>query len=281
MSNNLVDQRFEQIAEASYFIAGQIAEPPRIGLVLGSGLGILADEIENPDVISYAQIPNFPVSTVVGHAGELAVGKLGGQQVVAMKGRFHMYEGYSAETVTFPIRVLRELGVETLIVTNAAGGVNTAFQAGDLMLIRDHLNLMGRNPLVGPNDSRFGPRFPDLSAAYSSSLRETARQAGQRQGIVLQEGVYAGVLGPCFETPAEIRMLRMLGADGVGMSTVPEVIVARHMGVEVLGISCITNMAAGILDQPLSHDEVIEAADRVKPRFLALLREIIGTLGKE
>jgi purine-nucleoside phosphorylase len=268
-----------RIQEAAAYIASKAGGlRPQLGLILGSGLGVLADLIENAIVLDYGDIPHFPVSTVEGHAGELLLGSVKGKPVVMMKGRFHGYEGYGPETVSFPVRVLKELGVQTLIVTNAAGGINENYQVGDLMVIRDHLNLTGRNPLIGPNDSSLGVRFPDMSEAYSKRLRALAHEVAERQELRLQEGVYAGLLGPSYETPAEIRMLRILGGDAVGMSTVPEVIVARHSGIEVLGFSCISNMAAGMLDQPLSHAEVMETTERVKPKFLQLVLGIIEEL---
>lgn len=263
------------IRDAADYIRSRAAHTPKVGLILGSGLGVLADHIEQPVTIAYKDIPYFPQSTVEGHAGELLIGTVQGTAVVLMKGRFHMYEGYGPELTAFPVRVMKELGVSTLLVTNAAGGVNTSYSPGDLMLISDHINLTGKNPLIGPNDGELGPRFPDMSQAYSRRLRETARQVAGEKGVPLQEGVYAGLLGPSYETPAEIRMLRTLGADAVGMSTVSEVIVARHAGLEVLGISCISNMAAGILDQPLSHAEVMETTDRVREKFLSLVLAII------
>ncbi|MED4959396.1 purine-nucleoside phosphorylase [Paenibacillus macerans] len=263
------------IRDAADYIRSRAAHTPKVGLILGSGLGVLADHIEQPVTIAYKDIPYFPQSTVDGHAGELLIGTVQGTAVVLMKGRFHMYEGYGPELTAFPVRVMKELGVSTLLVTNAAGGVNTSYSPGDLMLISDHINLTGKNPLIGPNDGELGPRFPDMSQAYSRRLRETARQVAAEKGVPLQEGVYAGLLGPSYETPAEIRMLRTLGADAVGMSTVSEVIVARHAGLEVLGISCISNMAAGILDQPLSHAEVMETTDRVREKFLSLVLAII------
>ena len=235
----------EKIEQAAAMIRKQSSIHPRIGLILGSGLGVLADEIEEAVVIPYAKIPHFPVSTVEGHAGRLVLGRLEGQAVVAMQGRFHLYEGYSLEEVTFPIRVMKRLGVETVLITNAAGGINESFQAGDLMLIRDHINFMFRNPLVGPNDPELGDRFPDMTEAYDADLRRLAKKVAEKLGIDLKEGVYAAMLGPSYETPAEIRMLRTVGGDAVGMSTVPEVIVARHAGIRVLGLSCIANMARG------------------------------------
>ncbi|QDX93691.1 purine-nucleoside phosphorylase [Brevibacterium sp. JNUCC-42] len=264
-----------KILEAKAFIEEKLTERPTIGLVLGSGLGVLAEEIEEATIISYDEIPHFTKSTVVGHKGQLVIGKLKGKQVVAMQGRFHYYEGHDLEAVVFPIRVMKAIGVETIIVTNAAGGVNESYQPGNLMLISDHLNLTYRNPLIGENDESLGARFPDMSEAYSKRLRGLSKEIAATLGIQLQEGVYAGLLGPSYETPAEIRMLRILGGDAVGMSTVPEVIVARHMNVEVLGISCISNMAAGILDQPLSHDEVMETTEKVKAEFLSLVKGVI------
>ncbi len=264
--------------EAVAYIQPKLAEKPTIGLVLGSGLGVLADEIENPVVIPYHEIPGFTVSTVVGHKGQLVIGTLQGKQVVAMQGRFHFYEGHGLDAVVFPIRVMKLLGVETIIVTNAAGGINENYDPGNLMLIADHINMTFRNPLIGANDEAMGARFPDMSEAYSKELRQLAKEVAGEQGIELREGVYVGLLGPSYETPAEIRMLRILGGDAVGMSTVPEVIVARHMGVKVLGISCISNMAAGILEQPLSHDEVMETTEKVKTQFLALVNGIVAKL---
>ncbi|MBX6395062.1 MAG: purine-nucleoside phosphorylase [Alicyclobacillaceae bacterium] len=264
-----------QVAEA---LRKKVSRQPRVALILGSGLGDLAESFADAVAIPYADIPEFPVSTVVGHAGRLVFGRLGEVPVVAMQGRFHLYEGYTPEQVAFPVRVLRALGAEILIVTNAAGGIHWDFRPGDLMLIRDHLNLTGKNPLVGPNDDALGPRFPDMSAAYDRDLLELARRVGRDLGIPLKEGVYAGLLGPTFETPAEIRMLRMLGADAVGMSTVTEVIAARHAGMRVLGISCISNMAAGILDQPLTHEEVIETGKRIRKTFEQLVTQIVKQL---
>lgn len=264
--------------EAVSYIQPKLAEKPTIGLVLGSGLGVLADEIENPVIIPYHEIPGFTVSTVVGHKGQLVIGKLQGKQVVAMQGRFHFYEGHGLDAVVFPIRVMKLLGVETIIVTNAAGGINENYDPGNLMLISDHINMTFRNPLIGANDEAMGARFPDMSEAYSKELRQLAKEVASEQGFELREGIYVGLLGPSYETPAEIRMLRILGGDAVGMSTVPEVIVARHMGVKVLGISCISNMAAGILEQPLSHDEVMETTEKVKTQFLALVNGIVAKL---
>ncbi|EIT87272.1 purine nucleoside phosphorylase [Fictibacillus macauensis ZFHKF-1] len=266
------------IQTAAAYIESKLSNKPTIGLVLGSGLGILADEIQNPVMIPYNEIPEFPVSTVEGHAGQLVIGELEGKQVIAMQGRFHFYEGYSLEKVTFPIVVMKALGVETVLVTNAAGGINTSFEAGDLMLITDHINQVGDNPLIGPNDPTRGVRFPDMSEAYTKRLQDVARSVATSLSISLQEGVYVANSGPSYETPAEIRMLRTLGGDAVGMSTVPEVIVARHAGMEVLGLSCISNMAAGILDQPLTHDEVMETTERVKANFLGLVKGIVQSI---
>lgn len=268
----------EKIKKASEYIQSKIKVTPKIGLILGSGLGVLADEIENSVKLPYQEIPDFPVSTVEGHKGQLVIGELHGVQVIAMQGRFHFYEGYSLDKVTFPVRVMKAIGVEKLIVTNAAGGVNTSFQPGDLMLIKDHINNTGQNPLIGPNDPEFGVRFPDMSEAYSTELRNKANQVANDLNISIKEGVYFGNSGPSYETPAEIRMTRILGGDAVGMSTVPEVIVARHAGLKVLGISCISNMAAGILDQPLSHEEVIETTEKARETFLLFVKEIIKVI---
>jgi purine-nucleoside phosphorylase len=271
---------FEKIQNAAQFLKGKYNQTPRVGLILGSGLGVLADEIIQPVKIPYKDISDFPVSTVEGHAGQLVFGILSDTPVVAMQGRFHFYEGYSLDKVTFPVRVMKELGVEILIVTNAAGGVNESFAPGDLMIISDHINNMGQNPLIGPNDSRLGVRFPDMSEAYTKELRHIAKEIASSLSIEVKEGVYVGNTGPSYETPAEIKMLRALGGDAVGMSTVPEVIVARHSGMKVLGISCISNMAAGILDQPLTHDEVIDTTERVKANFLLYVKELVGNITK-
>ncbi|SDN38863.1 purine-nucleoside phosphorylase [Alkalicoccus daliensis] len=251
---------------------------PTIGLILGSGLGVLAEEITSPTVIKYQDIPGFPSSTVAGHKGQLVIGELEGKTVVAMQGRFHFYEGYDMSLVTLPVRVMKAIGVEKLIVTNAAGGINENFEAGNLMLIKDHINQFGTNPLIGKNDDSQGVRFPDMSNAYSRELLDLAESAAEEQNVTVQKGVYVGTTGPSYETPAEVRMLRKMGGDAVGMSTVPEVIVARHSEIEVLGISCISNMAAGILDQPLTHDEVMETTELVKQDFLTLVKSIIKKL---
>ena len=246
-----------------------------IGVILGSGLGDYAEALEDAVKLPYSEIPGFPRSTVAGHAGMWCCGTLHGKRVVMMQGRFHYYEGYGMKDVTLPVRVMQKIGVKTLIVTNAAGGVNLGYHPGELMVIGDMFSMTAQNPLIGPNLDAFGPRFPDMSCAFDKELRALAHECANEQGFALREGVYAQMAGPTYETPAEIRMLRTLGADAVGMSTVPEVIVARHGGMRVLGISCITNMAAGILDQPLNHAEVTETANRVKGQFRNLLDRII------
>lgn len=265
----------KKVLEAKTYLESKINIKPTIGLILGSGLGILADEIKNPNIISYKDIPNFPISTVEGHAGELVIGELMGKQVIALKGRFHYYEGYSMDKVTFPVRVMIALGVNQLIVTNAAGGVNKNFTPGDLMIIEDHINFGFNNPLIGPNDSDLGVRFPDMSSAYNKESIDLAKKVARENNIDIKTGVYAFLTGPTYETPAEVRMMGILGADAVGMSTVPEVIAAVHGGASVLGVSCITNMASGILDQPLSHDEVIETTQKVKKTFITYIEGII------
>jgi len=271
---------FEAATRAAKLIQSRTKLRPRIGLVLGSGLGAFADELTSATRISYQRIPHFPHSTIEGHAGALVIGRVGVVPVAVMQGRVHLYEGYSAKEVGFPMRVLGRLGVRAVILTNAAGAINLDYSRGALVVIRDHINLQGTNPLLGPNDERFGVRFPDMTEAYSKPYREIALREAQRLGIGAQEGVYAALLGPSFETPAEIRYLKMVGADLVGMSTVPEVIAARQMGIRVLGISCATNLAAGISDQPLSHAEVIEASEHVKEQFVALLRAVIPAIEK-
>jgi len=270
------ESMLEQLKEAAAYIEKNSALKPDYGLILGSGLGIPADEIEDPSVIPYQNIPNFPVSTVQGHAGELVIGKLQGKAVLVMKGRFHYYEGYTMQEVVFPVRVMKLLGIQNLLVTNAAGGVNEDFRPGDLMVISDHIKFFDESPLRGPNIDDFGPRFNDLSKAYTPALRILANSAAKKLGIGLREGVYAHMAGPSFETPAEIRMLRTLGADAVGMSTVPEVIAAAHCGMRILGVSCITNMAAGILDQPLNHEEVMETGKRVQKIFSGFVRTLLS-----
>jgi purine-nucleoside phosphorylase len=260
------------------YIKEKVKTLPEVGLVLGSGLGVLAEEINNPITIPYEDIPNFPVSTVEGHAGKLVIGELGGVPVITMQGRFHYYEGYSMDKITFPISVMQGLGVRELIVTNAAGGINLTFEPGTIMLITDHINLMGTNPLIGKNLTEFGPRFPDMTQAYSPRLQALAKKAAQNLAINLREGVYAALTGPSYETPAEIKYLRIIGADAVGMSTVPEVIVANHGGMEVLGISCITNMAAGVTGLRLNHQEVIDTAERVRENLRSILLEVLNNL---
>lgn len=270
-----MESGYEQIGEAVEEIRRRSDLLPRVAIVLGSGLGAMAEEIDEAVAIPYTEIPHFPVSTAPGHAGNLLLGTLEGQDVVVMAGRAHMYEGYTPQQVVFPVRTMRALGAETLLITNAAGGVNQSYVPGTLMLIADHINLTGRNPLVGTNDPRLGVRFPDMSAVYDPDLRALARRVAQSLQLRLEEGVYLGLLGPSYETPSEIRMARALGADAVGMSTVMEVIAARHAGMRILGISCITNMAAGILPKPLTEEEVIETAAQVSGEFGALLRAIV------
>ncbi len=266
---------FTRAESAAAFIHSQTQLRPKIGLVLGSGLGAFADDLAGAVRIPYAQIPSFPRSTAIGHAGQLVVGKSGAVPVAVMQGRVHLYEGYSAAEVAFPTRVLGRMGIRALILTNAAGGINTAYGQGALVLLRDHINLQGQNPLTGANDERFGHRFPDMSYTYSKRYREIALDEAKKNSIAPHEGVYAALAGPSYETPAEIRFLRTIGADLVGMSTVPEAIAARHMGIELLAISCVTNMAAGILDQPLNHEEVLETGRRVMGQFIALLQAVL------
>ncbi len=272
---------FERADLAAQVILADTALRPTIGLVLGSGLGAFADSLTDATRVPYAEIPGFPRSTAIGHAGQMVVGQAGEVPVAAMQGRVHLYEGYSAEEVTFPIRVFGRMGIRAVILTNAAGGINLSYSQGALVVISDHINLQGVNPLVGANDDRFGVRFPDMSQAYSRAYRQIAREEAGKLNIPQHEGVYAGLLGPSYETPAEIEYLRRMGADLVGMSTVAEVIAARHMGINVLAISCVTNMAAGILDQPLSHEEVMETGRRVKTIFEALLRAVLPRIARD
>lgn len=272
---------FANAQSAAKFLHSQSPLRPKIGLVLGSGLGGFADELADATRVPYANIPFFPRSTAVGHAGQLVIGTAGGIPVAAMQGRVHLYEGSSAREVAFPMRVLDQMDIRAVILTNAAGGINLEYKQGALVVITDHINLQGHNPLVGPNDDRFGPRFPDVTQAYWKPYREIALQVAKQSGKTLYQGVYAALLGPNYETPAEIRYLRTIGADLVGMSTVPEVIVARHMGVKVLAISCVTNMAAGILDQTINHAEVLETGERVKGDFVALLRAVLPEIAKD
>jgi purine-nucleoside phosphorylase len=268
----------DRIDEAAATVRARCGDVPEVAIVLGSGLGAFADSLDEPMIAPYETLPHWPQSSVVGHAGRLVVGYAAGKRVAALSGRVHVDEGHPKTTVVFAVRVMARLGVPSLILTNAAGGINTNFGQGALMVIDDHLNLMGSNPLIGANDDRMGPRFPDMSEVYSYRLRGTADEAAAAAGIELRHGVYVAVHGPSYETPAEIRAFRTLGADAVGMSTVPEAIAARHMGMEVLGISCITNMAAGVLNQTLVHDEVMETARRVRGSFIALLEGIIARL---
>ncbi len=270
-----VNDHLHAAESAAQFVLAQTSLRPRVGLVLGSGLGGFADSLSEAVRIPYAKIPAFPRSTAIGHAGQMVIGKAGDVVVAAMQGRVHLYEGYSSQEVAFPMRVFGRMGIRAVILTNAAGGIYLSYQQGALVLISDHINLQGQNPLTGPNDERLGPRFPDMTQAYAKSYREFAQEEGQKLGMTLHEGVYAALLGPSYETPAEIRYLRTIGADLVGMSTVAEVIAARHMGIKVLAISCVTNMAAGILDQPLSHAEVLETAERVRGQFEALLQAVL------
>ncbi|QDI89896.1 purine-nucleoside phosphorylase [Salicibibacter halophilus] len=269
----------KQIEEATEAVKKQLGGGNvDIGLILGSGLGGLADEVEGAVRINYEDIPGFPTSTVEGHAGRLVLGELEGKNVVAMQGRFHFYEGYSAQEVTFPVRVMKALGVHTLIVTNACGGMNRNYRPGDFMLIADHLNMTGTNPLIGPNDEELGTRFPDMSQAYSPTLIDLAKRIAGEEAITIHEGVYTGISGPSFMTKAELAMLRKLGGDVVGMSTVPEVIVARHAGIEVLGISCVTDMAVADDHGGVSHEEVMETAARTKPTFIKYVRRILNNI---
>jgi purine-nucleoside phosphorylase len=269
---------YDQVKEAADVIRAKVRDIPEIAIVLGSGLGDFAGTLGDAVSMPYGDLPHWPASKVIGHEGRLVVGTVRGRTVAALSGRCHLYEGHDLGAVTFGVRSLGLLGVGTVILTNAAGGVNTGFSQGALMVIDDHINLTGHNPLVGPNEGRFGPRFPDMSQVYSSRLRHVADEAGAHIKMTLPHGVYVALLGPSYETPAEIRYLRTIGADAVGMSTVPEAIAARHMGMNVLGISCITNMAAGVLPQPLDHSEVMATARRVRGQFIALLEEIVGRI---
>jgi purine-nucleoside phosphorylase len=267
---------YERAEHAARVIRARTKLEPRIAIVLGSGLGGFADEFDEAIGIPYEEIPGFMRSTAQGHAGRLVIGKVDEVPVLAMQGRVHYYEGYSLEEVTFPVRTFKLLGVKTLILTNASGGINVELSQGALMVISDHLNLMGDNPLRGPNDERFGPRFPDMSAVYAPELQELAIEEARAIGTELRRGIYGALSGPSYETPSEIHLLRSLGADAVGMSTVPEAIVARHMGMDVLGISCITNMAAGISDEPINHEEVMATGDSVRDIFTKLLRRVVN-----
>jgi len=272
---------FAHAERSAKYILSRTKLRPRIGLVLGSGLGAFADEFSSATRMDYKKIPHFPVSTAIGHAGRLVIGKVGDVAVAAMQGRVHFYEGYSMRDVVFPMRVFARMGIRAVILTNAAGGINTGYKQGCLVVIRDHINLHGSNPCVGPNDERFGPRFFDMTTAYWKPYGNAAFEEGKRLGLDIYEGTYCILNGPSYETPAEIRALRALGADLAGMSTVPEVIAARHMGIKVLGISCVTNMAAGVLDQPINHEEVLETGERVKGQFIALLRAVIPRIAED
>jgi len=272
---------FNNAESAAAFVLAQTQLRPAVGVVLGSGLGGFADEFTDATRIPYAQVPSFPRSTAIGHAGQLVIGKVGDVAVAAMQGRVHLYEGYSAKEVTFPARVFGRMGIRALILTNAAGGINLEYKQGALVVLTDHINLQGQNPLTGPNDDRFGPRFPDMTEAYSKAYREITLRAAHKLGKTVYQGVYAGLLGPSYETPAEIRYLRTIGADLVGMSTIPEVIAARHMGLKVLAISCVTNLAAGITDAVLNHEEVLATGERVKGDFVALLRAVLPEIAAD
>ena len=271
---------FERASRTADVIRDAVDVTPKVAMILGSGLGALADEIDGTTAIDYADLPGFPVSAVEGHAGQLVVGQLEGVPVAIMQGRAHYYEGWSMREVTFPIRVFARLGIDHLVVTNSAGGANADFVPGDLMIIGDHLNLTGDNPLRGPNEEGFGPRFPDMTDPYDGELRKMIRSVASDMDVDIKQGVYAGLAGPTYETPAEVKMVRTAGGDAVGMSTVPEVIVANHCGMKVAGISCITNMAAGLSATKLSHDEVKETADRVRETFTGLVRTFAAALGK-
>jgi len=275
------DDLFLRADSAAQFLLSRTMLRPKIGLVLGSGLGAFADSLSDFARVPYSQIPAFPRSTAIGHAGQMVIGNAGSIAVAAMQGRVHLYEGYAAEEVAFPIRVFGRMGIRAVVLTNAAGGINLKYQQGALVLIKDHINLQGHSPLSGPNDERFGVRFPDMTHAYSIRFGKAAQEEARKLGLTLDDGVYAALLGPSYETPAEIRYLRTIGADLVGMSTVAEVIAARHMGIEVLAISCVTNMAAGILDQALSHEEVMETGERVRGQFEGLLRAVLPRMAQE
>lgn len=264
--------------EIVVYLKSKVKITPEIGIILGSGLGMLAQEITEQTVVPYSEIPHFPQSTVVGHKGQFIFGYLAGKAVVCMDGRFHYYEGYDLQQVTLPVRVMKKIGISKLIVTNAAGGINEDFMPGDLMLIRDHINLLGVNPLRGKNEETFGERFPDMSEAYANELRTLALAAADELKINLQQGIYVAMSGPSYETPAEIKYAKMIGADAVGMSTVPEVIVAVHCGLKVLGISCVTNMAAGISKQKLNHKEVMETAEIAKEKFMSLVKKVVSNM---
>jgi purine-nucleoside phosphorylase len=272
---------FARAERAAKFILAKTKLRPRIGLVLGSGLGAFANELAGAARIDYKKIPHFPRSTAIGHAGRMVIGKVGDVPVAAMQGRVHFYEGYAQREVIFPMRVMAQMGIRAVLITNAAGGINLEFKQGCLVVLRDHINLQGTNPLIGSNEERFGVRFPDMTQVYWKSYQDVALQEGKRLGVEMAHGIYAALTGPSYETPAEIRYLRVIGADLVGMSTVPEVIAAAHLGIRVLGISCVTNMAAGILDQPITTEEVLETGERVKADFVALLRAVIPRMNED
>jgi len=276
-----MEDQFTLAEAAAKFVLQRTSLRPKIGVVLGSGLGGFADSLRDAVRIPFAEIPAFPRSTAIGHAGQMVIGRASDVPVAVMQGRVHLYEGYSAQQVAFPMRVFGRIGIHAVILTNAAGGINLNYQQGALVLIRDHINLQGTNPLIGPNDDHFGVRFPDMTHAYAKEYRAIAKEEAAKLGMTLHEGVYAALLGPSYETPAEIKYLRVIGADLVGMSTAFEVIAARHMGIKVLAISCVTNMAAGILDQPLSHQEVMETGERVKSSFEALLRATMPRIAND
>ncbi len=270
-----MENLLSKLENTKQYLLNIIEEKPTIGLILGSGLGTLADEIENPIIIDYKDIPNFPVSTVEGHAGQLVIGKLMGKQVIAMKGRFHYYEGYPMQEVTFPVRVMKAIGVELLLVTNACGGLNPELYPGALMIINDHINMTGNNPLIGPNYPELGPRFPDMSSAYDKELIKFVHKVGKKIDINTHEGVYVSISGPTYSSKAESKMFQIMGADTIGMSTVPEVIVAKHSGMKVIGISCVTDMAILEGSHSISHEEVMEVANRTRPKFIKLVKEVI------
>jgi len=274
MNNKFLAQSGESLS----FIRSRIPSKPDIALILGSGLGPLADRLENPVVIPYEDIPHFAKSTVEGHEGTLVYGKISNKDIICMKGRFHYYEGHALSRIIYPLQIFKALGIKTLVITNAAGGINKSFSPGDLMIIKDHINMMGNNPLIGPNSKTTGPRFPDMSEAYSKKLIEKAKKTGKELKLKIKEGVYVATTGPSYETPAEVKMFRIVGADAVGMSTVPEVLAANHMSLEVFAISCITNMAAGVLDKKLSHDEVTETANRVRETFIKFISSFIKNI---
>ncbi|MFF2483176.1 purine-nucleoside phosphorylase [Paenibacillus sp. NPDC058071] len=271
-----MDQLLAKIDEAAAYIRSKIAAVPQVGLILGSGLGVMADEVQDPIVIPYGDIPHFPVSTVEGHSGELVVGRLENKTVLVMKGRFHYYEGYTMKEVVFPVYVMKRLGIDALLVTNAAGGMKRGFAAGDLMLITDHINYTGSNPLIGANIPELGPRFPDMSSAYDKEFRALAASKAEELGIKLQQGVYVSISGPTYCTPAELKMLASWGADAVGMSTAPEVIAANYCGVRTVGLTCITDMAIGEELEPLTHEQVVRVAAEARPRFIALVKATVN-----